>query len=231
MSFEIQSILQRLPEPIRNDPKKSGLLAGLAVVMCVLGIRQFASSGGPAKANAAEIAPRTAASPTSASRNARGAKVSDNALGNSSRLVADWLGTPIKALDRNLFETKLEFFQRLDSTASDKASVLADETFWDQLAKSLASQADQKRQKQIRSENLQLAASSLKLQTTIMGSVPKALIDGRMVRVGELVDTKNSSLSISFRVSQIEARRIVVEHDGVKIELRMGSGQARVITE
>ena len=108
---------------------------------------------------------------------------------------------------------------------------MADETFWDQLAKSLASQADQKRQKQIRSENLQLAASTLKLQTTLMGSVPKALIDGRMVRAGDLLETKSSDLSMSFRVVQIEPRRVVIERDGVKIELKMGVGHARVISE
>jgi hypothetical protein len=230
MSHSTNSLWDRLPEPVRRDPKKSSVLAALTLLMAVLGVRQFSGNGTPAKARAASNDPVAAPEKPKLSISANSREAS-NAGTEVAHRVALWLGTPIKALDRNLFETKLEYFQRLDSTAADKATVVADETFWDQLAKSLVSQADQKRQKQIRSENLQLAASSLKLQTTIMGSMPKALIDGRMVRVGDTVDTKTSSLSISFRVSQIEARRIVIEHEDVRIELRMGTGQARVITE
>ncbi len=199
-------------------------------MLAVLGIRQFSGTGTPAKAGAATSISPAAPNKTVANELATSREAS-NANADASLRVAQWLGTPIKALDRNLFETKLEFFQRLDSTINDNVSVLADELFWDQLAKSLASQADQKRQKQIRSENLQLAASSLKLQTTIMGSSPKALIDGRMVRAGDTVDSKASGFAISFRVLQIEARHIVIEKDGVKLELRMGVDQARVITE
>jgi hypothetical protein len=228
MSHATASIWERMPEPVRRDPKKSALLAGLMLMGAVIGFRQFGGGSTPAKARAGTPAPAPLVELAEKTANSREA---GNSILELSQRVSQWLGSPIKALDRNLFETKLEYFQRLDSSVSDRTVVVADETFWEQLAKSLASQADQKRQKQIRSENLQLAASSLKLQTTIMGSVPKALIDGRMVRAGDLVETKTSSLSISFHVSQIEARRIVIEHDGVKIELRMGSGQARVIAE
>jgi hypothetical protein len=157
--------------------------------------------------------------------------VSDNALGNSSRLVADWLGTPIKALDRNLFETKLEYFQRLDSAVGDTALIVAEELFWDQLAKSLAAQADQKKQKQIRSENLQLAASSLRLQSTIMGHSPRALMDGRMLRTGDTVEAGAQGMSLTFRVHLIEARRVVIERDGVKLELRMDNSRPRLLDE
>lgn len=226
MSQPTTTIWQRLPEPLRRDPKKSAMLAGLLVLMAVLGIRQYTGMTTPASARAAlPLAERSASSNSAVSRG------TSNPSNEVAQRVAQWLGTPIKALDRNLFETKLEFFQRLDGSADDRAAVLAEETFWDQLAKSLASQADQKRQKQIRSENLQLAASSFKLQTTLMGSVPKALIDGRMVRMGDTLESKGSDLSMVFRVVQIEPRRVVIERDGVKIELKMGVGHARVISE
>lgn len=228
MSTPTPTFWNRMPEPVRRDPKKSALLAGLTLVAVVIGLRQFAGSSTPAKARA--VTPSLAV-PANGGATSAISREAGNSNSEMAQRVASWLGSPIKALDRNLFETKLEFFQRLSSTVGDKAAVITDESFWDQLAKSLASRADQKRQKQIRSENLQLAASSLKLQTTIMGSTPKALIDGRMVRTGDTVDSRTASLSISFKVVQIEPRRIVIEHDGVKIELRMGSGQVRVINE
>lgn len=230
MNHPTSPIWDRLPDPIRRDPKKSAVLIGLLLLLAVLGIRQMGGAGTPATARAASNTPGTAAAKATSDERATSREAS-NVSAEASQRVAAWLGTPIKALDRNLFETKLEFFQRLDSDVNDKVSVLADELFWDQLAKSLASQADQKRQKQIRSENLQLAASSLKLQTTIMGSSPKALIDGRMVRTGDAVETKTAGLSMSFRVLLIEARRIVIERDGVKLELRMGVDQARLVAE
>lgn len=226
MSQTTSTFWQRMPEPLRRDPKKSALLTGLVGLMAVLGIRQYTGTSAPASARAGVSAVERSTGSNSATSHE-----ASNPNNEVAQRVAQWLGTPIKALDRNLFETKLEFFQRVDAAGDDRAAVLADETFWDQLAKSLASQADQKRQKQIRSENLQLAASTLKLQTTLMGSVPKALIDGRMVRAGDLLETKSSDLSMSFRVVQIEPRRVVIERDGVKIELKMGVGHARVISE
>lgn len=226
MSQTTSTFWQRMPEPLRRDPKKSALLTGLVGLMAVLGIRQYTGTSAPASARAGVSAVERSTGGNSATSHE-----ASNPNNEVAQRVAQWLGTPIKALDRNLFETKLEFFQRVDAAGDDRAAVLADETFWDQLAKSLASQADQKRQKQIRSENLQLAASTLKLQTTLMGSVPKALIDGRMVRAGDLLETKSSDLSMSFRVVQIEPRRVVIERDGVKIELKMGVGHARVISE
>lgn len=230
MSPISNSFLEKLPEPIRRDPKKSAILAALTVVMVVLGIRQFTGNSTPAKARAALIGTNLANERDAAGKSATSRETS-NAANEVNQHVSQWLGMPIKALDRNLFESKLENFQRLDSVLTDHAAVVADELFWEQLAKSLTSQADQKKQKLIRSENLQLAATSLRLQTTIMGSSPKALIDGRMVRAGDTVEARSASVSVSFHVLKIEARRVVIESEGVRIELKMGAGQARIVHE
>jgi len=45
-----------------------------------------------------------------------------------------------------------------------------------------------------------------------MGASPKALVNGQLVGVGDVV--------ASFRVCKIEARRIVVEREGIKLEIR-----------
>ena len=46
----------------------------------------------------------------------------------------------------------------------------------------------------------------------MMGASPKALVNGRLVGLGDVV--------ASFRVTKIEARRIVVEREGIKFALR-----------
>lgn len=223
------SILDKLPAPIRRDPKKSAVLGGLVLLLAVLCVRQLGGSSTPARARAA-TGTNLAAEKSNVDTSAITREASNNSSETSQR-VAQWLGLPIKALDRNLFESKLENFQRLDSVLSETAAVVHEELFWEQLAKSLASRADQKKQKQIRSENLQLAASSLRLQTTMMGATPKALIDGRMLRAGDVVDAKTAGIAVSFVVLKIEARRVIVEREGVRIELKMGAGQARIVQE
>jgi hypothetical protein len=46
-----------------------------------------------------------------------------------------------------------------------------------------------------------------------MGAKPKAVIDGALVGEGDVV--------AQFRVLKIEARRIIVEREGIKLEIQM----------
>jgi hypothetical protein len=46
-----------------------------------------------------------------------------------------------------------------------------------------------------------------------MGASPKAVIDGGLVGEGDVV--------ASFRVLRIEPRRIIVEREGIKLEIQM----------
>ena len=74
-------------------------------------------------------------------------------------------------------------------------------------------QADVRKERQILIENLHQQASQLRLQSTMMGAVPKAVINGELVEEGEVV--------AAFRVLKIEARRIIVEREGIKLEIQM----------
>jgi hypothetical protein len=76
----------------------------------------------------------------------------------------------------------------------------------------MTARADQKREREVLVENLRGQALQLKLQSTVLGASPKALVNGQLVRVGDVV--------ASFRVTKIEARRIVVEREGIKLEVR-----------
>ena len=82
-----------------------------------------------------------------------------------------------------------------------------------EMAKSMANRADAKTKRQTYVSNLQAEAARLRVQSTVMGAQPKALINGDLVKEGDVV--------ASFRVLKIEARRIIVEREGIKLEIQM----------
>ncbi len=219
MQSQIEQLLKRLPQPIRDDPKKGLVLAALLVLLGGMTLRQFWPVGKPATADAS----------------------ADELLGSSpdevlpnvgpirmvkSEKLEEWLGKPIRPLKRNVFELKTEFYRVAGGKVTESAVEAGDELFWDRLAKSITSRADQRRQKQIRLENLQLAASKLKLQSTVMGSQARALIDGKLLRLNDVVEAGG----MTFKLVRIEARRILVERDAVRVEVPMGSNRVRIIT-
>jgi hypothetical protein len=226
MSDWRKQMLSRLPPALTADPKKSAMLGGLAMIAACVVLKQFVLTGQPRSAGAAVVgalkpAAESASSPTSLSVAPR----------FDSPVVA-WLAEPIKTLDRNLFEFKGEFYPRSTESMAGAARVIEDEMFWDQLAKSLSARADSKKQRQIRVENLQQAAGKLKVQSTIMGPNPRAMVDGRMTRLGGTVEADTGSgSSVTFKVVRVEARRLVVERDGLKFEVPMGTGRARVLSD
>jgi len=71
----------------------------------------------------------------------------------------------------------------------------------------------QQRMRRIRAE-----AADLVLQSTIVGTSPTAIINDRVVRVGEKIG--------GFRVIEVTARNCVVEKDEVKVRLYMGGRMA-----
>jgi len=109
-----------------------------------------------------------------------------------------------------LFSIKLDYFP-VDGSRPMFSGDDAD-GFWDQLAKSLAAKADQEKAKGILLENLRLRASRLDLQSTVItdGS-PKAMVNGTLVQEGDTIE--------GFRIVRIEAKRIVVEAEGQKLEV------------
>lgn len=212
----------KLTSVASRDPKKTLALAVLSVVLLAMGWKQL---GGK---------PATAAKAATDTPKAQPAPLNDSDRQVSTiddQPVARWLSEPIKVLDRNLFQFQSEFFPRVDDAARGTARMVTDDSFWDQLAKSMSAQADSRKQKQIRIDNLQAAASKLRVQSTIMGNAPRAMVDGRMVRLGGSIEADAGGSGITFKVARIEARRIVIERDGIQIELPMGSGAVRVINQ
>ena len=64
-----------------------------------------------------------------------------------------------------------------------------------------------------RISSIRIAAEALKLESTIVGPTPGAIVNGQMVREGSNI--------AGFRVLKIEARQMVVEREGVKLAVTM----------
>jgi hypothetical protein len=198
---------------MRKDPKKAGVLAMLAVLLVVMAVRTV----GPGRPRGA-----SAASVTSAlgRKNSSGAGAGNNAnpqqrhgpAGLQQHLLR-WAERPVPQLTRNLFAVRLEYFPVEGPRTGAGGAGRADDGFWARLEKSLVLQADQRDKRENQIANYMAKASSLKLQSTMMGPQPKALVNGELVGEGDVV--------AEFRVVKIEARRMIVEREGIRLEIQM----------
>jgi hypothetical protein len=202
------SLYAKLVRAAQADPKKATVLAVLVLVMGVMWVRLLGgSSAGPANAAASMSGARGGGGGAMASAPARraGSRV------NAALAMAEWASKPLSPLSRNLFTINYDFFPQ-DGSKAPALRVPQGDGFWDQLAKSMTARADQRKEHEVLVENLRLQAAQLKVQSTVMGPTPRALVNGELLGVGDVV--------ASFRVERIEARRIVVEREGIKLEIR-----------
>ena len=209
----IKIYADKLVAQAKADPKKATILGVLSVIMIFSWYRMAASGGdssssssaGPARASASVMPVR-----------AGGSLLPDNlraptGVSATVQALLEWQRRPIAPLSRNLFVINYDFFPQ-DGSAPAAVHVQQGDGFWDHIAKSMTLRADQKREREVLVENLRAQALQLKLQSTVLGASPEALVNGQLVRVGDVV--------ASFRVTKIEARRIVVEREGIKLEVR-----------
>ena len=195
-------------EAAKADPRKAGVLAVLLTVLGTMWLRTaMKDGGGPAAATAASVTSSDNDVPGHAPPMGRATMSSA-----ASAALAEWRGAPVSPVVRNLFTVPIENYAQSGERPLTPITRVED-GFWDELAKSLSSQADQHKQRQIRTDNMVRDATKLQLQTIVMSASPKAVIDGEMVGEGSVV--------AGFRVSKIEARRIIVEREGIKLEIPM----------
>ena len=199
--------IDRLMRSAKADPKKAGVLAVLVAVLGTMWVR-MAMTAGPATADGASVSKSDNATASAAGKSTGRATLS----GATSAALAEWRSAPVNPVVRNLFTVQLNQYAHEGAVPVGPVARVED-GFWDELAKSLSSQADQNKQRQIRIDNDVRDAAKMQLQTIVMGASPKAVIDGEMVGEGSVV--------AGFRVSRIEARRIIVEREGIKLEIPM----------
>jgi hypothetical protein len=191
---------------LRASPAKSATLSGLVLIMVVAWIRVLMGGHtGPAPAQAAMMGNSSSSSeyvPDSPAQR----KPSDQSLS-----IQQWARQPAEPLGRNPFAVPIDFYPADGSKTDDAGS--ANNSYWNQIAKSMSSRADQEQQRQILVDNIRIAAESLKLESTIMGAAPGAMVNGEFVREGSVVS--------GFRVLKIEPDRLIIEREGVKLAVEM----------
>ena len=217
------SLWKRTVGAVRRDPQKAGILTLLVAILLVLQVRLWMS-------NKEEVANATttsslshAAQSQTQTNNAGTVSTGGNSASarpqDSATALRSWMDAPEVPIGRNLFVADLDRFPA-DSGHAASANQ-ANSGFWDELAKSMGVRADVRKERQILVENLTQQASQLRLQSTMMGAQPKAVINGDLVGEGDNVASGAGENRVVFRVVRIEARRILVEREGIKLEIQM----------
>lgn len=200
-----------LPEAIRNDPRKSGILALLLLVLVAVVLKMTVFTG-----------PTVARASATTTKKTKDADPRHKAAGAQSISPAtrDWLQKPITSVSRNLFVIRPEYFP--STLRKVESSNKPDNPgFWDAIEKSQSEQADQKKRREILVENLQREAAKLRVQSTMMGPEPQAIIGGSLVKEGDVVASDTSNGGVQFRVLVIETRRVIVEREGIRLAIHM----------
>ncbi|HEV2293494.1 MAG TPA: hypothetical protein VGR35_06530 [Tepidisphaeraceae bacterium] len=201
--------MAKLLEAAKADPKKAVVLVVLVAVLGTMWLRMaMKDGGGPQGAGAATAAASDNEVLARVGTAGRGTVIS----ATSAAALAEWRAAPVSPIVRNLFTIPLDHYAHAGGRPVAPVSRV-EEGFWEELAKSLSSRADQNKQRQIRIDNAVRDAGRMQLQTIVMGASPKVVIDGEMVGEGSVV--------AGFRVSKIEARRIIIEREGIKLEIPM----------
>jgi hypothetical protein len=191
---------------IRRDPRKAGVLVVLVSVLGVMWIRTLSSrTPRPAAAAAATVANRGSGNTAAGTARTRGAVANPR--------LQQWAQGPVAPISRNLFTVRLEYFPAEGPRSGAGVKESMDDGFWGRLEKSLTLQADQRDKRENQIANYKAQAAQLNLQSTMMSPLPKALLNGELVGEGDVV--------ASFRVLKIEARRVIVEREGIRLEIKM----------
>lgn len=200
----------KIGDALRSDPKRTGVLAVLSAVLLVLiGRAVMGNSVAPAPAVAGPVMVSPKPAGTDAALRSSGKS-------EQSAAVQRWLGTSPPKINRNLFAIQIDYYPQPSGKGLPKlGKTAADED------KSATQEADVLKEWAARSEAAQVHARQLKLQSTMMSAFPKALISGQMVKEGDVVASTPGDSSGDFRVLKIEPRRVIVEREGIKLEILM----------
>lgn len=196
-----KSAYQKLCAAARKDPQKAVILLVLVLVMAGLWAKTLIHSH-PAVAGAAPAGKGAVAG--------SGGTGSDNLPAAKSATRGSWSTFKIEPVERNLFLVEYDRYPQAGKPAAAPGAVVQQSG---DAAKSGPTPADLNKQRQILASNLQQQAAQLKLQSTLMGARPKAVVNGSLISEGDEI--------ASFRVLKITARGMVIEREGIKLEVQM----------
>jgi hypothetical protein len=187
------SNFERAIAAVKADSKRASILCVLVIVLGIFWVRAIGSVAGPSKASAAGLAPAVSPAATPAPA---------GAIPRAYQLLRDWAKGPIEPVSRNLFYINYDAFPS-DGSGKGKEKSIEKSEAW-------ASDYQNRREKVQAFMN---DAEDLRLQSILMGQEPKALLEGRLVREGDVV--------ANFRVLKIEPRSVIVERENIRLEIKL----------
>src|SRR5258706_1603394 len=186
---------------VKAEPRKAAALLLLVAVLLAMWVKIFLF-GDPR--------PVTAGPVSGANPKVEQSHIANPGSSSANRSLIDWTRKIFTGTKRNLFAIKLDYVP----VDGSRPMFSGDDTdgFWDQLAKSLAAKADQEKAKGILRDNVVMRASRLDLQSTgLFNGFPKAMVNGTIVQEGDTIE--------GFRIFAIETKRIVVELEGIQVQV------------
>jgi hypothetical protein len=189
--------IDRLLRAYRRDPRKVSAVAGLSLVMAVLWGRMLMTGPGPATAGTPQ-ASGTLVLP----------KKPPAASGSPADVaLLQWLDTPRPVVARNLFGIDTEAFPKPVPAANTGRADSSEPA-----GKSGGSGADD-HSEQLAEDANKAEAAKFKLESTLLGLHPLAVVNGQLVGEGDDLG--------SFKIERIQARRVTLVHDQQRIDLTM----------
>ena len=196
------NLKDRLLAEVRRDPKKASILGVLALVLLIIGVREVARRAGSPSTGSAATARAFGANGAASLRKPAGAvrvpslsKGMDQRDGSSTAI-------PKAPVDRDIFTPNLAYFpieeKPKPSTVVSSAQII------DPAAKAEAMKLQ-----------VQAQAKSLSLQSTVVGAVSTAIINGRVLREGDSIS--------DFQVVEINSRSCKLEKSGIRVVLEMAN--------
>ncbi len=218
MNAKLENLWNRLPESIRDQKQKIGLLTALLAILAIAIAWQALAGAGP-KAAAANTMP--SADPKKSAEEKPSTFTSRRSVKQQKDLET-WLARPIEPIARDLFAFDLSRFPLAGPYTESSGDSPRSVTVWDRAEKSLNARADALRQTESRRSLLIRAAERLNVQSIMSnGPMSTAMVNGRVLRVGEVVEDESSTPKVSFVVRAIEGRQLIVERDGIRIAVSL----------
>ncbi len=192
----------RLLAEIRRYPQKASILGVLMVVLLIIVVREVAMRAGSPKTGSAATAQISGQPGEPSLRKpvtASGQTASlPGGLDGSDALAADMPRLPV---DRDIFTPKEAYFP---VEQQDKPGKVVGATIVDPNAR-----------KEAKKREVQAHAQSLSLQSTAVGSVSTAIVNGRVLHVGDWIN--------GFQIVEITSRYCQLEKSGIRVMLEMAN--------
>ena len=194
------ALKNRLLAEVRRDPKKASILGVLALVFMIVVVREVARRTGlPSTGSAATARAHGAGGATSLRKPANVVQAPSLSKGTNRRV--DPSTAIVRApVDRDIFTPNVAYFP-FEEKPKPRVAVAA------------AQVVDPNAKAEAMKLQAQAQAKALSLQSTVTGAVPTAIVNGRVLRVGDRIN--------DFQVVEINSRSCRLEKSGIPVVLEM----------